>query len=104
MGNSFKKRSSREDIYIISDDRDYVSKINENVLSEFLVEGWKRVKQSEIYFYPNLSGFFKDKFPHIKLASKLEKELVISNLISSGNFQSTHKAIAKLSKYTDFTD
>lgn len=34
----------------------------------------------------------------------MEKELAISELANSGNFQSTHAAIGKLSKFTDFTN
>ncbi len=93
-----------EDIYLITDDKDYISPIDENKLSEFLLEEWRKKKQSEIFFYRRLSEFFRDKFPLIKLASELEKELAISSLISSGKFQDTHLAIARLSKFTDFSD
>lgn len=94
----------RDDLYLISDDKDYRSPINENMLAKFLDDEWQEAKNSKIYFYRRLSDFFCDKFPQIKLASEFEKELAISDLAVSSNFNDTHKIIAKLSKYADFTD
>lgn len=99
-----RKVPSRQDLYLVSDDTDYVSQVNENDMAQFLVEEWKERKKSNIFFYKRLSAFFQDRFPDIKLASELEKELAISNLINSLNFDKTHLAIARLSKFTDFSD
>jgi predicted nucleic acid-binding protein len=93
----------KEDLYLITDDADYISPINEDKLAQFLVEEWTERKRSNIFFYRKLSEFFRDKFPSIKLASELEKELAIANLVNSGNFRDTHAAIGHLSKFTDFT-
>lgn len=95
---------NKESLYLISDDKDYFSPINKDMLANFLNDEWQKAKNSNIYFYRRLSDFFRDKFPKIKLASELEKELVISDLIFGENFKEVHKVIAKLSKYADFTD
>ena len=91
------------DIYFISDDRDYYSTLDESKFKEYLLLEWSEKKQSNIIFFRQLSAFFKEHFPDIKLASELEKELLIKNLATSPNFSQTHRLIAKLSKYTDFT-
>jgi predicted nucleic acid-binding protein len=90
-------------LYFITDDRDYVSVADENSLKDFLLEEWSRYKQCDLVFYRRLSSFFKDKFPEIKLASELEKELLIRDLTNSPNFAQTHKVISRLSKFTEFT-
>jgi hypothetical protein len=68
-----------------------------------LLEEWERQKKSRIVFYKRLSSFFKDTFPEIKLATELEKELLIRDLASSVNFAQTHNIVSKLSKFTEFT-
>lgn len=95
--------SRGKDLYLISDDKDYYSPINEYKLSKFLNDEWAEDKQSNIFYYRKLSDFFRDKFPDIKLTDEIEKETLISNLVNSSNFQNTHKAVAMLSKYTDFS-
>lgn len=97
------KKLPQEDLYLITDDRDYESQITGNRLCEFLADEWAAKKKSRVFFYKKLSEFFTERFPKIKLASELEKELAISNLIHSGSFQATHVAIAQLSKFSDFT-
>ena len=95
---------SGEDLHLVTEDQDYSSKIERNNLSEFLNSEWRREKSSTIFYYTKLSNFLCNEFPDIKLASELEKELAISDFISSPNFTSTHRAIKKLSKFTDFSD
>lgn len=85
-----------EDLYIISGDGDYSSEINENQLKQFLKEEWIK-EHGSIFFYPKLSDFFSDKFSRIKLASELEKELLITDLIISPSFTATHMILRKLS-------
>lgn len=89
-------------LYLIADDKDYYSVLDEYKLKEFLSDEWKDKKSEEVVFYRRLSQFFKDHYPDIKLATELEKELAIRNLVNSGNFANTHSAISKLSKYAEF--
>ena len=93
-----------ENFYLITEDKDYVSLIDNNCLSVFLSEEWKEKKNSEIFFYKSLSAFFKQHFPDIKLATQLEREFAISNLVNSNTYASTHAAIAKLLEFTDLSD
>lgn len=91
------------DLHFITEDKDYYSPLNEEEFNAFLLNEWRGEKKSSIIFYKRLSGFFKDKFPDIKLATELEKDILISDLSSSANFAQTHIAVAKLSRHSDFT-
>lgn len=91
-----------ETLYLIADDKDYYSVLNENKLKDFLSDEWNSKKQENVVYYRRLSQFFKEHYPSIKLASELEKELAIRNLVNSGNFASTHYAIAKLENYSEY--
>ena len=93
-----------EDIYFITDDKDYLSELSEDSFSPFLSDEWREKKGSSLVFLKRLSSFFKENFPDIKLATELEKELLINDLTHSGKFADTKRALRKLSKFTDFTD
>ena len=93
----------KAELHFITDDKDYSSPLDEEDFSWFLVEEWATTKKSDLVFYKRLSAFFKEHFPHIKLATELEKDLLIQAFANSGSFSSTHAHIAKLSKYSDFT-
>jgi hypothetical protein len=93
----------KEELLFISDDRDYVSTLNENEFNAFLLDEWAQRKKGKILFYKRLSSFFKDQFPDIKVATELEKELLIGDLAKSPNFTQTHNIVSKLSRFTEFT-
>lgn len=92
-----------EDLYLVADDKDYYSLLDEQYPKDFLIDEWDRKKSSNVFFYRRLSQFFKEHYPDIKLASELEKELAIRSLAESCSFAATHAAVAKLSTYTEFT-
>ncbi|MEP1216446.1 MAG: PIN domain-containing protein [Marinobacter sp.] len=92
-----------EDLYLIADDKDYYSVLDENSLKDFLTDEWSATNKSDVIFYRRLSQFFKDHYPDIRMASELEKELDIKSLRESPNFSATHSAIARLSSYEDFS-
>lgn len=94
---------NNESLYLVADDKDYYSVLDENSLKDFLINEWSSTKKSNIFFYRRLSQFFKDQYPEIKLASQLEKELDIESLRESSSFSGTHSAIARLSSYSEFT-
>ena len=98
-----KNIPENEDLQIVAVDKDYVSVLDNKMLSEFLSTEWFENKKSKIGYYSSLSEYFKDFFPGIKLASELEKKFAINRLTNSSNFQSTHTAISKLLKYTDYS-
>jgi predicted nucleic acid-binding protein len=93
-----------EDIYFITDDKDYFSEVREDRFSSFLLDEWHEKKKSNLVFLKRLSAFFKDNFPHIKMASELEKELLINDMACSNTFASTKQTLRKLSKFSDFTE
>ncbi|MGM0635969.1 MAG: PIN domain-containing protein [Bacteroidota bacterium] len=95
--------SDNNDLYFIADDKDYFSEINKSNFNTFLFNEWKRKKNSKIRFYKTLSDFFKDVFPDIKLATELEKDILIAKLIDSQNFYSSRKTLQKLSKFDSFS-
>lgn len=92
-----------EDIHIISDDGDYASPLRRDDLDSFLLDEWSRRKGGKARLYRRLSAFFQVHFPEIKLASEIDKTLLIDRLRKSGSFAETHGIIALLNKYTDFT-
>jgi predicted nucleic acid-binding protein len=93
-----------EDIYFITDDKDYFSEVSEDRFSSFLLDEWRERKKSDLVFLRRLSSFFKENFPHIKMASELEKELLINDLRHSDSFRTTKWTLRKLSKFSDFTE
>lgn len=93
-----------EDLYLLTDDKDYISRLDSNKLCDYLKTEWEKEQESSVYVYRKLSEFFREKYPDIKLASELEKQLAIDAFINSPNFVSTHVAIKNLSKYPDFSD
>src|ERR1700676_5648823 len=94
----------KEEVSLITDDKDYISQVDDTRLSEFLSNEWEKLKGTKIFLYRKLSEFFRHKFPKIKLASEMEKELAISQLARAGNFQRTHSVGANLFSFTDFTN
>jgi predicted nucleic acid-binding protein len=91
-----------EEIYFVSDDKDYCSPLDASQFDPFLLDEWAARKGSQLFFFKRLSSFLKEKFPYIKLASELEKDLLIRELAESGSFANTHVVFAKLSRYSDF--
>lgn len=92
-----------EELFLVADDKDYYSPIDENNLKEFLLREWLDVKKSNVIVFRRLSTFFKKHFSQIKLASELEKELLIRKLASSGSFATTHSVVAQLAQFDGFS-
>lgn len=92
-----------EDLYFITDDGDYYSPLDNDLFAPFLLREWKETKGASLISYKRLSELFRDAFPNIKLASELEKDLLIQQLAISLKFAQTHRIIARLSQYSEFT-
>ena len=58
-----------QDLYLITDDKDYCSPLDGSVFNSFLLQEWEEKKESRLFYYRRLSSFFKERFPDIKLAS-----------------------------------
>ena len=92
-----------QDLYFVSDDGDFYSPLAPSVLHEYLRHEWDETNHSLIRPYTRLSSFFAEHFPDIKLASEMEKDILIKNLDNASSFSDTHAAISGLSRYTNFT-
>lgn len=99
-----KNIPNREDLYIISADKDYCSIIDVKKIHPFLEKEWSETKESSIKFYTNLVDFLKDHVTDIKLESERERQELIEALKSSENFQTTHGIIAMLNKYSSWSN
>lgn len=95
---------NEQDIFFISDDRDFFSSLDSKAIKEYLLEEWQEKKRSTIHTYDRLSSFFQDYFPDIKLASELEKDLLIEELAQSSTFDRTRSVVGRLRRFADFTD
>ncbi len=93
-----------EDLFFISDDKDFRSAIDDSHFSQFLTDEWSQKKQSTLHYYIKLSAFFTDYYPNIKLATEREIERLIGQLAASRSFATTHSIISELGQYTEFTD
>jgi PIN domain len=91
------------DLFFVTGDKDYCSALNEDEFSDFLQTEWYNRKQKQIHFYKRLSGFCKEQFPEISLASVRDKEFLIRDLVNSQSIGDTQKAIAKLTYYKEFS-
>ena len=51
-----------EVLYIVTDDDDYVSKLDDHKLCDYLQSEWKVENGSQVFIYRKLSEFFKEKY------------------------------------------
>lgn len=98
-----KRVPDGEDLFVISEDSDFYSLIDEKEINPFLVNEWTSVKHSEIKGYRNLKDFLKDHYDGIHLSFDPEKKALIDALETSPNFASTHTLVAKLNDYKYFS-
>lgn len=91
------------DLYFISDDKDYFSEINNARFNNFLEQEWKSKKLSNLYFFKTLSDFFKAKYPTIKLASDIHKDMFIEKLELASSFRDARYFLHRLSDCEDFS-
>jgi hypothetical protein len=91
------------ELVLVSADRDYASKLDPQLVDEFLFTEWSEVKKARVLLYDSLTAVFKAHYPAIRLAADLERSLAIDALIASPTFRATHLSIQKLSDFVDFT-
>ena len=94
----------KRDLYLIADDADYRAEGSDDEFSPFLKWEWSCRKNGEVRYYRRLSSFFKEKFPDIRLATELEKGILIDELAGSPTFKATRRTLRSLAKFDDFTD
>ena len=86
----------KQDLHIVSRDKDFSSPWGEHVPHSFLRMEWEAYKNSSLFLYPGLRAFAKAHFPDIELASEVPKKLALKKLETSKSFAQTHLAIAEL--------
>ena len=95
---------SGENLYLIADDKDYYSMLDNSKIKDFLYDEWREKKSADVVYYQRLSLFFNDHYPQIKLAAEYELDSLIRELSNSPSFWRTHYAIEKLGKYSNFDE
>lgn len=91
-----------EDLYFISEDKDYSSALDKNTFNLFLLQEWEKKKSSKVRFFQTLPAFTSQVLKDIKLADEAEKDTAINGLLKSHSYSTTHEYIYKLSKYSDW--
>ncbi|MFA8443441.1 PIN domain-containing protein [Yoonia sp.] len=94
------------DFHIVSRDGDFASELTPSKLKDFLCAEWakKHGANRKIELHKSLGDFFRRKFPHIRLSEETEKNALISQLLYSPNFATTHDVIERLCKFEYFTN
>jgi len=93
-----------DNFFFISDDGDYFSEFDKNLFNSFLMKEWEeKMPLTDFKSYKSLSGFLKDNYPTITIASENRKDELILELQSSGSFATSRSVLHKISEYNDFT-
>ncbi len=89
--------NDEQDLHLVSRDGDFHGNVVDGVPNQFLLREWRERKSATIFLYRGLAEFAKSHFPQINLPSDAIKTASINKLTNSGNFSTTHEAIAELS-------
>ncbi|GAA4776856.1 PIN domain-containing protein [Flavobacterium hankyongi] len=95
--------SDYEDLFFISDDKDYYSKLNDKKFNEYLLKEWKEKKDSDLHYFKKITDFFKKFYPDIEISSETEKEIIIKNLFEAYSFDNAKSVIRKLRDFDNFS-
>jgi hypothetical protein len=93
-----------EDIFLVSRDLDYKSAVGKGEVNSFLKSEWEKDKNSKLNFFDTLAGFFKAKYPDIKIAADLKAKILIERLSQSGSFATTHACVGALMQMESFNN
>lgn len=92
-----------EDIYLVTEDVDYRSPLDEFWLHEYLADEWKQRKGSKATLFRDLGALARAHYPAIELASDVAKLEDIQALETSLSYAVTHGAVARLARYDLFS-
>jgi len=92
------------ELHLITDDGDYESDLSPGQPHSYLKSEWNRKKSGQLYLWKRISQFIAAKFPDASTTIDLERSLQAETLFTSGNFATTHLAIAELGRYREFSD
>ena len=93
-----------EDLVLVTNDKDYRSKLDPNRLNQYLLDEWTRKKGSHVHLHGSLRSALGAHYPEIQLAPEPEPEQdqAIEQLVIASNFRATHQAIRRLSRFSEF--
>jgi len=91
------------ELHLVAEDKDWASPLDPAQFNTYLQAEWASRFGAGVRFYERLSQFLSEHFPDIKLATELEKDLLIGSLAKSHHFDETHKILRQLSRLSDFT-
>ena len=87
--------------HIVSLDGDFSSARDSSAANPKLVSEWKAKTGGALHVYGSLSQFAKSHFGNISLPSDVKKSSAISKLVTTTNFENTHKQISNLEEVFD---
>jgi predicted nucleic acid-binding protein len=93
------------DLVLVTNDRDFKSKLDAQRLNAFLISEWTSRKGSTVYLHGNLRSALEAHYPEIQLAPEPEPEQdqAVDRLVNASSFAVTHAAIRRLSRFSEFT-
>ncbi|MCB9034166.1 MAG: DUF4935 domain-containing protein [Chitinophagales bacterium] len=97
------KIPDEEDLYFISDDKDFYSKLNDQKFNDYLLSEWEEKKQSNLHYFRKITDFFKKHYPEIEITSETEKEIIIKNLYEAYSFDNAKSVVRKLRNFDNFS-
>lgn len=90
------------DLHVVTRDSDYTSKFAPSQPKIYLRDEWSQRKKGALHIYDQIGLFFKANYPDENFSLHIEKQASIDKLLNSGNFATTHSAIAALRPYIPF--
>ena len=91
------------DLHLVTSDHDYSSPLDRRILSRFLVDEWRATVRGSVQLHGTLGDFLKAAGLEINLQEEAERQAAVSELVESGSFSATHRAVRKLERYEAFT-
>lgn len=99
-----RRTSTGEDLFVISGDGDFSSKLRPGAISQFLSREWAAVAdRGKIELFDTIGSFFKKYYPDIELEIEFEQNRFVDDLLDSESFRATHVAIGQLDPLVNFT-
>jgi hypothetical protein len=95
------KVEANTDLHFITDDRDYISDLDDTKPSDPVAVEWSAKNGGDLLVFKSLSKLAKAHFPQIDLPADVIKSGAISKLSQSGNSSLTHVQIACLDDLFD---
>lgn len=95
---------SKSDLYIVTQDRDYLSPLGKERLNEYLADEWRKRCGGEVHLFETLRDLFKEIAPEIKLspATTSASANTGSVIVTDPVVDDTEKAVAALEKSSSF--